>query len=435
MILIRIIQVPLLISFLGIDEFGRWLVLSSLPTWLALANLGFGSVASNEMSMAVGKGDVLRAKEAYSTTIALLTTITGLGLPLIAIITPFIPWDDILKTTANRHIELSWAAGWLGASVLISFYGETFGGRIRAARKAHITMMLGAIRPWLDIAVLGTCLVFTTRFDVMAFALFTTTVISLVATWFISFRVLPVVFFSFDAVRSRNFGSLFKKGLAFQAFPFGNALLFQGNLMIVQLILGPASVALFGTARTLVRTVNQAMELVNQVIWPELSFLIGSSDLIKAARLHRLAVLLSVGLAVSACCVLLIGGPTIFRLWTHNELTLPTNLLFLFLLPIPFNALWFTSSVVLAASNQHEGLAGRYTIGSCLSVLLCWILTSHFGIGGAAISTILLDMILVPYVLKRSLEIVCETRKTFFTNIIPDIQIAIRLLPISKFVK
>lgn len=50
---LRLVQVPLLLAGLGVDEYGRWLVLASLPSWLALANLGVGSVAISEMARAL----------------------------------------------------------------------------------------------------------------------------------------------------------------------------------------------------------------------------------------------------------------------------------------------------------------------------------------------------------------------------------------------
>src|SRR5947207_887377 len=78
-LLFRLVQVPLLLTALGIPEFGRWLVISSLPSWLTLANLGFGTVAANEMSMAVAEGNLERANRVFSTTLALVGAIGVLG--------------------------------------------------------------------------------------------------------------------------------------------------------------------------------------------------------------------------------------------------------------------------------------------------------------------------------------------------------------------
>ena len=167
---------------------------------------------------------------------------------------------------------------------------------------------------------------------------------------------------------------LFQKGIAFQAFPLGNAILFQGNLLVVQYILGSTAVVLFATARTLVRSINQIFELANQVIWPELSHMLGLGDLTQAARLHRFAV--GVTLLVSIFCVIGMAflGKPIYSFWTHKTVILSQQLLIIFLLPIPFNAFWFTSSVVHVACNKHEGLAIRYLIATGSALVACAVL-------------------------------------------------------------
>src|SRR5947208_3278487 len=78
-VFIRLVQVPLLLSVLGVEDFGRWLVLSSLPSLLALANLGFGTVAANEMSMAIAADDINKARRSLSTTLALVIGIAMVG--------------------------------------------------------------------------------------------------------------------------------------------------------------------------------------------------------------------------------------------------------------------------------------------------------------------------------------------------------------------
>ena len=65
-VLVRLVQVPLILLALGVEDYGRWLVLSSISTWLNLANIGFGDVAANEMPMAIAAGDFDKAKERYT---------------------------------------------------------------------------------------------------------------------------------------------------------------------------------------------------------------------------------------------------------------------------------------------------------------------------------------------------------------------------------
>ena len=289
-LLFRIIQVPLLLSFLGVEGFGIWLVISSLPSWLTLANMGFGSVSANEMSMAMAKGEVDRARKILSSTVALIFCISAIGILLIVLIAPFIPWESFIKLPVSRHKELTYTIIILSSSVFLSFTTDVLSGRFRAARRAHLSMLLDSFKPWLELLLMVIVLRFSIRYDYLALSLLLSMIVYLGINTWLSGRSLPTLSFSFKDIDVSQFSLLFKKGIAFQAFPLGNAFLFQGNLLVIQAVLGPAAVALFATARTLVRSINQVMEMVNAIIWPELSILIGSKELVKAARLHRIGV-------------------------------------------------------------------------------------------------------------------------------------------------
>jgi hypothetical protein len=84
-----------------------------------------------------------------------------------------------------------------------------------------------------------------------------------------------------------------------------------------------------------------------------------------------------------------------------------------FLLPIPFNALWFTSSVVHMATNQHAGLARRYLGAALLSAISCYFLARFAGLEGAALSSLVMDLLLIPYVLKHSLYLTGDSWHEF----------------------
>ncbi|MBC8053463.1 MAG: lipopolysaccharide biosynthesis protein [Sphingobacteriaceae bacterium] len=416
--LIRLVQVPLLLSALGVNDYGRWLVLSTLPSWLMLASFGFGSVAANEMSMSVAAGDIKSANNVFSSTISLVLAIGFIGSIAAAVISPFIKWESFLNFPPDRHDEIALAVTFMAIAVFVSFLSETLLGRYRAAKKAHLAVFIISFGPWLDLLGIIVALKYSHRFDCLGFAMLASTTLFFLVYLFFSWRVMPQISFSLKKIEPHRFKYLFKKGAAFQAFPLGNALLFQGNLLVVQAMLGPAAVAIFGTARTLVRTVNQVMEVINQAIWPELSHLFGSGDLKKAAKLHRGAVGISILLSLLGVISLAVIGRTLYGLWVGKSIELSQELLVMFLLPIPLNALWFTSSVVHMASNQYEGLAVRYLIAAALAGIACAILSYFFGIEGAALSTMVVDILLIPYVLKRSIEMVNDSWSGFLNGIL-----------------
>ena len=416
-VVLRLVQIPVLLSYMGVEEYGRWLVLTSLPGWLVLTNLGFGSVAANEMTLRVAAGDVRKGREVFSSALVLIALIGLAGMALLLAIAPFVPWERLLDASADRHSELTKAVIWLSLSIFIYFFGDTFEGRFRAGRKAHVFMYLVYLRPWMEFVTLLALFQFTKRFDILALSTLLSTLIYILLARQLSKPISPELYFSRSLSRKSEFKALFKKGIAFQAFPLGNALIFQGNLLVVQTFLGPAAVALFGTARTLVRSVNQVLELVNQVIWPELSLLIGAGNFRDAARLHRFSVGMSLIAGLLSLTFIGTVGQEIYAWWTAQNLVLPQDLLLLFLLPIPFNALWYTSSVVHMASNEHEGLAKRFMVATMVSVAGCVALTYFWQMKGAAVSTAIVDVLLIRYVIIHSIKLTEDTLMEFIAGI------------------
>ncbi|MDB5134428.1 MAG: hypothetical protein JWP37_1031, partial [Mucilaginibacter sp.] len=67
----------------------------------------------------------------------------------------------------------------------------------------------------------------------------------------------------------------------------------------------------------------------------------------------------------------------------------------------------------------------RYLIASTLAIIACGILSYYQGVEGAALSTLTVDLILIPYVLKRSLELTGDTMGEFIRGIGHEIKSAV----------
>ena len=425
---IRLLQVPLLIHFLGVADLGRWTVLYTIPSWLAFTNLGFGSAGANQISMFIANGDLNNARKVFSTTLAVIFLISILGSIISILIAPFIHWEILLKSSELRHREFYLTVIWMCINIFTAFFYEAFGGIFRAAHKTHIGVLLASTLPWINLAAIYISLHFSLRFDYIALSLLFSNILFLIMYVTLSLKTMPELSFSIKFVQPSQFKYLFRKGFAFQTFPIGNALVIQGNILIIQIILGPAAVALYSTAKTLVNTIKQAMDIISQATWAELSHLIGANDLKQAAIIHRVGVALAIVVSVLGVIVLTIFGGKIYNLWVGRSMLLPFHLLVFFLIPMPLQSLWITSSVVLMASNKHEGLAVRYILAALISSIACVLLTYTLGIEGAAFSIGIMDIILIPYVIKNSLLITNDNWSDFLFGVFNYIKNSPRLI-------
>src|SRR5664279_2149886 len=55
-LVIQLVTVPVVLAAWGVPTYGEWLVLSAVPTYVALSDLSFSSVAGNSLVMLVAQG-------------------------------------------------------------------------------------------------------------------------------------------------------------------------------------------------------------------------------------------------------------------------------------------------------------------------------------------------------------------------------------------
>jgi len=106
-ILVSLILVPITLNYLGIDEYGVWITLTTIISWFSFFDIGLGHGLRNKYaeSRALGKDDDV--KKYVSTTFFVLVFIS---LSLFAIFTIFVPllnWSKILNAPLNLEVILN----------------------------------------------------------------------------------------------------------------------------------------------------------------------------------------------------------------------------------------------------------------------------------------------------------------------------------------
>jgi len=231
-------------------------------------------------------------------------------------------------------------------------------------------------------------------------------------------RDIPWIEFGWRHARLRTIRSLLRPALAFMGFPIGNALNLQGTVLAVSYAMGPTSVVIFGTARTVSRVALQMVQMVNATFEPEITMAFGAGRIDLLRTLHRrscqLALLVSLGIVAAMMTV----GPWFLSHWSGGHVPPSRSLLALLLLVVLFYALWSTSSTVLTATNQHQQLAVYYLAGTSLTCGLCYLLARWQGLYGAAASLLVSELVMNTYVLPASLRLSQDTLRGFLSSLL-----------------
>jgi len=110
-IVISLVSVPLTIHYLGPEQYGVWLTISSILVWLALTDFGLaGSALINVVSEAHGRDDKRTAQQYVSSTVWALTTIASILGLVTFVFFRYISWPAVFHSTKIPAHELSMAA-------------------------------------------------------------------------------------------------------------------------------------------------------------------------------------------------------------------------------------------------------------------------------------------------------------------------------------
>jgi O-antigen/teichoic acid export membrane protein len=418
--LTQIFSVPVFLAHWGTHLYGEWILLNAIPTYFGLSDVGFGSVAGNEMTMLVAGENLEQALVVFQ-SVWVLTTVTSstIAAALIGAIW-FVPLDRWLHVYAMSAHDARLIILLLGLAVLLGLQENMFQQAFRCVGKyplgtvAKSMVLLAGFLSTMAGVFLGLSPVPVTILFVAA------NVIGVFALWILLKREVPWIRFGVEHARWEAIRRLASPAVSFMGFPVVNALNLQGILVIIGHVMGPIAVVTFNTARTISRSAAQGMNLINNSVWPEMSIAFGAGDIELARRLHRRACQISILLCLCITVAATVFGNWIWKIWTVGKVPTDPVLLYIMLLQMVLSAFWFTSSVVPMAINKHQKMVRAMLTATIVALALAWVLmrVPALGLRGAAIGLTAGDLLCALYVLRESLRLLDDNLQGFLGSIL-----------------
>ena len=397
--------------------YGEWLLLSAIPVYLSMSDLGFGSVAANQMTMLMAKGDKKSALEVFNSVFILICLLSVALATLLVILTNYLPWGEWFNFSKLGHSDITYVIVFLGLYVLLGLQLSLLEASFRCdGNYSKGTFFLALLR-LLESSIMFLSVLLGGGVVVASLSLLISRIIGIAILRLLLKGMSPWIVYGYKHAKINHIRQLAAPALSYMALPMGNALSIQGMVMVIGAILGPSSVVLFSVMRTVSRVALQGMGVINHSFWPELSIAFGKGDIKLSRSLHRISCKLSFWLSNLLILILLISSSFLVRLWTNDKVEIKYDLFIIMLVIIFANSFWYTSSVVHTATNQHQKMALLYFLGTSLSLLLATILLPVMGLNGAAISLLIVDFIMIGYVLIKSLHLTDDRFTPFFRQL------------------
>lgn len=388
----QILSVPILLTALGEYRFGIWLLLFTIPSYLALSDLGLTTAAQNDMAAAHARGDIPEVRTVYHSMFAMIGGIAGALLLAITAIVLIDPGGMVARL--DEIADERWTI------IALALY----------ATAAMVSMAPLAALQSTGLYVLGALL-----FD--GFALIESVVLLAVALMTGSLALMAIAYAAIrciatitllDAVRRyrpelgippgharlETLRALMPAALALFAVPVALATGLQGTALIVGAVLGPIAVATFVPVRTAARLSLQLVGVISRAMMPSLAAAGGRGASESEERLWRLndrvigIVLLPMILAFA------LFGTLIVKLWSGDVIEPSHALVAIIAASVLAHALWYYGVTMLSTTRDHITMAAPILLVTVFGLAASWVLARTWGLEGAAVGVLLGDVLL-----------------------------------------
>ena len=384
-IAMSLLAVPLTVHYLGTEQYGLWVTITSVVALLGFADLGLSNGLMNAVSDADGRGDRDAARGYVSSAVAMLI---GVGLVLgvaFALIYPLVPWAEVFNVDSVSASEVAGAA--LAVFVAITLASLPLGvvstiqlgyqeGYRNAAWQAAgsvfslvglvIAVATEAPLPWLVLAI-GSGPLLATILNGGGLL-----------------RRRPWLTPRRRLVNTSSARSLLRLGLLFLVLQLAYVVAYGTDNIVIAQILGAEAVTAYAIPMKLFMTIPMLLGFGLLPLWPAYREALTRRDLSWARRTLVRSLQITAAVSIPLSLLLVLLGRPIIEAWVGGDVV-PTTMLLVAL------GLWtvvYSTSVAIAMFlNGANVIAFQVVLAISMmaaNLVLSIALTHLLGISGPA---------------------------------------------------
>ncbi len=317
---------PLLIKLLGVSNYGCWLTISSVATWMTFFEFGLGSGLKNQLGKEIANNEYSVAKELVSTAYFIIGCIVSLMFIVFLLLRDIIDWSTLLNTEIEKNTLESFVSIMI-CTYFIVFFLKLLGNVASANQDPYIEKLIAS-------CVQVTCFIVV----ILLIYLHINNILVLSIYWGISTVIVWVVFSACLYCRKYRLFSPslkrinFKKikpllGMGFKFFIIQLCLLIitGSTNFIISKYISSSEVVTYNATYKLFSLAQIVYTIIVAPTWPAFVDAIEKNDYDWIRRIVRKMVRIWVIISI-VMFVVLLCSPIIFDLWLRKQVCIPFKL-------------------------------------------------------------------------------------------------------------
>lgn len=402
-IISQLLIIPIYISELGQEVYGEWIMITVIPNYLILSDLGLTTTVSNQISYY----NVLKN---YGKMIGLfkstnfLIIIIGLTILLFFVISLYyIDYHSLLNIYIIDREKVSLILLFfiinIVATLLLNFNLSYF----RSIDKYYMNQKYVFVSYCIDLII--TLIVLKTSKNLILIpVLFTFSKIFLLFVTIFKLSKYENYEYGFSK-NIREVKKILPSSLSYSLYSIGFGLILQGNTFIVGKVLGTNSVVIFNTVRTLVNTMRSFMSIIYLPKMPKYNILLSSERISEAKVVFKKNLQQVIILTLLSGLFITLFYKTLLYYWIHKELVITKTFIFLMIFGAVLHTIWNAVSMVTLSINKTFQLLLFPAMG-VVSILIQYFYLNTFGLELASFFLLIIDLIMLVTVFVKTNKII-----------------------------
>ena len=394
---VPLVTIPLTLFYLGKEQYGIWMTLSSITASLWFADLGIGMGFINKFTECIGRDEREMARVYVSSAFLMLATIAvTLGVAY-TIAAPFIQWNHFFKAAspASMHSVPAAMAIFLLCFLLnlpLGVVERTYYG-MQEGYYVNVSLVIANLFYLLDVVIavkanLGLVGLICMSSGMPVLRL----IVNGIRLFFIQRPWLrpSLSTFSFPAAKS-----LLGIGFLFFLLNISSVISYSLDNLVISSIRGASAVSDYVVASKLFAIMTGIVMGTTWPLWPALVEAASIGDMPWVKKTFRRYILMILGVTIPSSIVLYFCTGIFIRIWTHNQLHTSSLVLIVLGIWSIVGGIGNFLTTFLNAMNELKFQVATYSVASIINLVCSIWLTKIYGAPGVVMGSIIAQFLLL----------------------------------------
>jgi O-antigen/teichoic acid export membrane protein len=322
-----LLLVPLTLDYLGAEQYGIWLTLSSILLWLSYLDFGIGNGLRNKLAVALANNEIEKARIYISTAYAVFTFGIAAAYVLFVGLYEFIDWISILNAPEYLAPQINKLIFYVITFFVIQFVLKLIISINNADQRPALNGLLSAVS---NLLILGFIYFIdkTTEGSIVLVGAGSTLIPAVIflAASFILFSTLHKnISPSFKFIDLKYSKELIGLGVKFFIMQAAGLIVFTTDNLIITHIFGPEEVTIYNIAYKYFYLFPLVFNVFLTPLWSAYTEAYAKQDIQWIKNAVKKITLIWIILSILAIVMLLLSD-FIYMIWVGDEVSIPIHL-------------------------------------------------------------------------------------------------------------